>query len=152
MALKPKQFHVAARVGLLTITLFACGVFETSIFLVVLVVICLLYDSYRKQRYQATKEEFFNRRLAHDANHLRMLMQQVPPWIDFSQKEKVEWLNTLLETLWPFAKVILIYFKPTNCSLRPLPFKSPSWFHFDPLFFSDLHVPSLTLASNTLMI
>ena len=35
-----------------------------------------------------------------------MVLEEVPPWVNLTQKERVEWLNVVLETLWPYMKVI----------------------------------------------
>mmetsp|Transcript_12001 Transcript_12001/g.33825 ORF Transcript_12001/g.33825 Transcript_12001/m.33825 type:complete len:1402 (+) Transcript_12001:47-4252(+) len=132
-----KVLAVFGRVSVLMTIAFVCGFMNFSFLLIVILTSGMLYDRHRKQGYQKKREDFLIRREAHDANHLRLLMQQVPPWVDFSQKEKVEWLNTLLETIWPFAKEATE--KNIHDALTPL------FAQFKPDFLSELAFDTLDL-------
>lgn len=90
---KPAFNNVALRVGTFALLAFLVGRLGFSITWVGIMSAMLVYDAHRKQKAQRARHRLRAFRQAHDPAMLNRLFQQLPPWVNFSDVEKAEFVS-----------------------------------------------------------
>ncbi|KAJ1438492.1 hypothetical protein B484DRAFT_392303, partial [Ochromonadaceae sp. CCMP2298] len=66
----------------------------------------MLYFSYA----QAHKERADRKAavgIVTDPKLLRLVLEEMPSWVNDSEHQRVEWINTLVQKLWPYLSLAL---------------------------------------------